>query len=172
MWRQHALSCEFENTQYNPCGTPGVRYYPYPNNPQIFVDCGSDMVPNLKTCQGDLVWNPTLDVCDFPSASTAYPATHLTARITLPPTTPGGGIGLTPQPGTGLLSKGYAAPCTREHVAAQRLFWPYLGHPRQYIQCDLWGDAFVKNCQAGYYYDEISHTCVNGPVIVDNQVIG
>ncbi|XP_070175590.1 uncharacterized protein [Littorina saxatilis] len=61
VWRQNALTCEYMNTGYNPCGTAGVRYYPYPSDHTYFVDCGIDMVPVLKQCQLGLVWNPSVD---------------------------------------------------------------------------------------------------------------
>ncbi|XP_070176627.1 uncharacterized protein [Littorina saxatilis] len=169
VWRQNALTCEYMNTGYNPCGTAGVRYYPYPSDHTYFVDCGIDMVPVLKQCQLGLVWNPSVDTCDYPPGTTPqWPSfTHLTQRITLAtqaPFTGSGGGYFTPDPGTGLVSRNYAYPCTKEAVSLQKLYWPYQNHPHQYIQCDLWGDSYVRSCQGSFTFNPASNTCVNGPI--------
>ncbi|XP_076436105.1 uncharacterized protein LOC143275716 [Babylonia areolata] len=173
VWRQKSLTCEYENTLYNPCGTiPGVRFYPYPPDPHYYVDCGADMVPNILPCLAGLVWNPAIDTCDYPhKPSTHRPPTHLTYPVTFPHTTAQVSY-TTPDPSSGLLSKDYAPPCTHGHVHSGRFFWPYPGDKHKYIQCDLWGDAFVRACQASFTFDHVSSTCVDGDVAVDDQLPG
>lgn len=172
VWREQGLTCEYHNTDYNPCGSVrGERYYPYPPDNTQFIDCGDHDVPNLKHCQYGLVWNQFAHVCDYPKTTPFAYVSHLTVQVTAQPWTAAAGS-LTPDPITGLLTRGNAYPCTVQNIQSDQLYHPYPGHDTQYIQCDPWGDAFVKTCQSGFTYDPQSHTCVDGPVHVDGQLVG
>ena len=174
MWRENALTCEFENTAYNPCGTPGVRFYAYPQDRHFYIDCGADMVPNLMVCPGNEEWNDIYKTCGYgylvqnTQAPIVYTYPHLTVAVTYPPRTTQPPSVYTVIPGTlNKLTTGFQAPCTRANVAANRLYFPYPPNSNQYIQCDLWGDAFLMSCQPTFSFDQYSDTCVNGGVIED-----
>lgn len=64
-----------------------------------------------------------------------------------------------------LVYQGYHAPCSEAAILANDLYHPHPSDPTKYLQCDLWGDTFVRSCQPSYYYNPLSHTCVDGPVI-------
>ena len=170
VWRQASVTCEYENTHYDPCHTPGIRFHPYPPDHHYYIDCGVDQVPTLMKCQLDLVWNPQANTCDYPHQTAQPHVTFITQHVTQPPrvTYPSGHA--TPDPYTGLLTQNHAPPCTVENIQTSQLYWPYAPNRHQYIQCDLWGDAWLKSCQSGFWYDSISHTCVDGPVEGDNVV--
>ena len=49
-------------------------------------------------------------------------------------------------------------PCTSQAVSAGRLFFPDPD-PTKYIQCDLWGDAFVNTCPSKLVWNAYLETC-------------
>ena len=53
--------------------------------------------------------------------------TASTSGVTLTSVT----VTLTPDPVTGLLSRGYVEPCTQSNIQSNLLFHPYNGHPDQ-----------------------------------------
>jgi hypothetical protein len=65
------ISCEDDMKEYlqdNPCMKVNVDtklFYQLPKNPYIYVECGEENKPILKTCQYPLVFSQTLQECDW-----------------------------------------------------------------------------------------------------------
>ena len=49
-------------------------------------------------------------------------------------------------------------PCSRENILNNKLFF---SHPdnSMFIQCDLWGDAYVVSCPVGRIWNQYLETC-------------
>ncbi|CAF0902973.1 unnamed protein product [Adineta steineri] len=56
----------------NPCTLDGPQYFPLPGYPQCYIQCALDIM-YVKPCPHVLVWNPRINVCDWPTVA-EYPA--------------------------------------------------------------------------------------------------
>ncbi|KAH3791162.1 hypothetical protein DPMN_144642 [Dreissena polymorpha] len=70
--------------------------------------------------------------------------------------------------------KPYSEPCTTENTNAGRYYFRVQGEPHNYIQCDTNGIMHKRICSTNGrdWFDVYSQTCVDGPIHVDNLVIG
>ncbi|CAF0953406.1 unnamed protein product [Adineta steineri] len=59
-------------TTQNPCTLDGPQYFPLPGYPQCYIQCALDIM-YVKPCPHVLVWNPRINVCDWPTVA-EYPA--------------------------------------------------------------------------------------------------
>jgi hypothetical protein len=50
-------------------------------------------------------------------------------------------------------------PCTQTAIQAGLLFFPYPSDSTKYIQCDLWGQAFVNSCPSRLQWNAALQTC-------------
>lgn len=113
--------------------------------------CNDQGIPYIMSCNLDFVWDVSWVTCvppgyGQPSSVTQRPVTYATQPVHL-----------------GM----YSPPCTQQAIAAMELYHPYSLDPTKYIQCDLWGESFLMSCQFSFYYNPLSHTCVDGPVVSD-----
>lgn len=131
------------NTGYNPC-TPqsvavGQLYFAYPGDNNKFIECDLQGNPSVLSCPNLLVWDQSILSCIYAS-STINSNTH---------TTP------TPQ----ITANQPSNPCTASAIQAGRLFFPYSNDPNKYIQCDLWGQAFLNSCPSRLNWNAALETC-------------
>lgn len=154
VWRESALTCEvIPIGVVNPCD--GVsRFFPYPDDPHKYIMCDDHQVPFVMPCPLNFVWDQQDTTC-VPPFYTPSAITHVYHIVT--PATTQAPIVI----GTGgIVSRGFAYPCTRENIAANKFYFAYAPDQNKYIQCDLWGDAFLRSCQQGFYFFVESNTCV------------
>ncbi|XP_064616969.1 uncharacterized protein LOC135480968 [Liolophura sinensis] len=64
--------------------------------------------------------------------------------------------------GPGPLEPNVPNPCTKEHIAARLFFFHYPYAKDRYIQCDVWGDAYVMLCFAGGHWNDLANSCTSG----------
>lgn len=68
-----------------------------------------------------------------------------------------------------------AAYCTGENIAAGNFYFVYPTDVTKFIQCDVWGHAFVKDCMLNFVWDQSDLICVQVPVInglpLDKEVL-
>ncbi|KAK3599239.1 hypothetical protein CHS0354_012849 [Potamilus streckersoni] len=51
-------------------------------------------------------------------------------------------------------------PCTEENILLNKLFYPYPGDVHKFIQCDVWGKAWERDCPSGEEWDQTDLTCI------------
>lgn len=153
VWRESALTCEVKTVELNPCNGLN-RFFPYPTDPHMYIMCDDHQIPFVMSCPPNFVWDQPDTTC----VPLGFPITGIThePHIVIPATTQ---APIVIRPG-GIVSSGFTYPCTRENIAAERLYFPYAPDENKYIQCDLWGDAFLRSCQQGFHFFVESNTCV------------
>ncbi|XP_013387465.1 neurogenic locus notch homolog protein 2-like [Lingula anatina] len=138
---------------FNPCAIKanidaGRLYHPYPGDKAKYIQC--DKVGNMfiKDCAPGSWWNQQNETCGDHAKPGPKPFNIKTT--TLPPTTT---TTTTPKPPKN--------PCTQTNIANGALYHPYPGDKTKYIQCDLWGSMYVKQCGAGTWWNQKNETCVD-----------
>ncbi|CAC5362153.1 Collagen alpha-1(XII) chain [Mytilus coruscus] len=184
-WDQHELTCIVPSSYENPCRNYKVGdplFYPYPCDSHKYIQCDLWHQSFLMTCQLNFVFSPVVRNCVPRNSYT--PPTHdplmVCPDIHAHPTTqqpiaiiPGNG-GATGSTYITYTFCGHCqamvAPCTSDHLIAGEFLFPVTGNRHQYIQCDLSGHQYLKECpNNSYYFDGATHTCVDGPFQVDNS---
>lgn len=51
-------------------------------------------------------------------------------------------------------------PCNHQTVSNQEFFYVYIKDNSKFIHCDVWGNAWVMDCQDGLIWNQQSHACV------------
>ncbi|KAK3587560.1 hypothetical protein CHS0354_004849 [Potamilus streckersoni] len=149
----HAPSVVNPVNPANPC-TPenlvaGNIYFAVTGDETRFIECDLLGHANVLMCPSGLVWNESRLSCVYKFATSGT----------------GTGTGnITIKPSSSTIN-GLKNPCTRETIAALKLFFP---HPdaTKFIQCDLWGDVYVVSCPAGLVWNQYSETCASAFVNV------
>jgi len=156
------LPNNLNNNGNNPCTAASVArgqlYFPYAADNSKFIECDMLGNPSTMSCpkQG-LVWDQNILSCVYP-INTANQGNQGNQ----------GGQGATagpsgPQP-TPAIGKGQGGnPCTQKALSSGRLFFPHSDRTK-YIQCDLWGQAFVNSCPAKLVWNAYLETCYS-PVL-------
>ncbi|KAL8620168.1 hypothetical protein ACOMHN_062051 [Nucella lapillus] len=54
----------------------------------------------------------------------------------------------------------YRNPCSRDTITNGVYFFAYANDKHKYIQCDIWGGAWLKDCISGNVWNDHAHTCV------------
>ncbi|XP_025113618.1 uncharacterized protein LOC112575805 isoform X2 [Pomacea canaliculata] len=134
VWQQDQLSCVFPQESGLCVGSS--QYVPDPADPHSYYLCYSHQAYHLTCYPPTYIWNQMSNSCQ----------TFTTTTTTATTTTRINGVDRT--------------LCTPENIAADRLYFPYAEDETKYIQCDLWGDAFLKSCQPGFRFLPESSTCV------------
>jgi len=60
---------------------------------------------------------------------------------------------------TCIVPTSYRNPC-HNVTSAGPFFYTYPCNPRKYIQCDLWHESFVKDCNLNFYFNPSTQLCV------------
>ncbi|XP_076438556.1 uncharacterized protein LOC143277563 [Babylonia areolata] len=58
------------------------------------------------------------------------------------------------------LPSDYRNPCSPQSVQNGLYFFAYSNDKHQYIQCDVWGGAWLKDCAPAHVWNDQAHTCV------------
>lgn len=132
----------------NPC-TPqsvlrGQLYFAYPGDNTKFIECDLQGNPSVLSCPTLLVWNQSILSCLYAAGT-----------INSNPNTPTLNTTPTPQ----ITANQPSNPCTMAAIQARRLFFPYPSDATKYIQCDLWGQAFVNSCPPHLEWQAALETC-------------
>ena len=190
LWGQDLETC-YVPAAYSPClnhqdGDPYI--YPHSCDPTKFIHCdtnhqsfvqdcqdGFKFLPSSSTCvpSGDYGTDALVNTCNGatapPRAATTLPPRTTIRHTTQPPVTytyaTDGSIVTYEFDGDNT----YVAPCNAANIAADELYFAYKHDNQHYIQCDLTGHQYLQSCDPNYY-DPYTHTCVDGPVFVDNIV--
>ena len=179
-WEQDLLTCVPEST-YNPClhHVPGTPYlYPHDCDTHKYIHCDTNHESFIQSCQLDYLFLPDSQTCvppGFPGSENLYNTCNgyslqpahivITTPLTAPGSTSSNLIGYP------FSSSLWVTPCNHANVAANNLYFAYRYDNKKYIQCDLNGRQYLKDCSAADpYYDPYSHTCVDGPVFVDGLI--
>ena len=179
-WEQKEVTCIVPSTLF-PCRSnihnPLQQQYLYAHqcDPHKYIHCDANGQSFVQDCQLDYLFYPASETCipiGFPgSESLVYTCNgaYQTYVPQLPPTTtPAQVQGTVSGGGTGYIysSGSYHEPCTRANIAANKLYFPYKFDRHHYIQCDLFGNMFLRDCSDSGrdYYDPYTFTCVDGPV--------
>jgi len=129
----------------NPCTAQnvarGLLYFTFAGDNTKFYECDLQGNPSILSCPNLLVWDQNILSCVYP--------------VDLKGT---GGNTLNPRPTPQIPAGQNNNPCTQQALSSGRLFFP---HPdsTKYIQCDLWGDAFVNSCPARLVWNAYLETC-------------
>ncbi|KAL4225899.1 hypothetical protein ACF0H5_013887 [Mactra antiquata] len=159
----------------NPC-TPqalaaGNIYFAVSGDDTKFIECDMLGHANILPCPDGLVWDESRLSCVYSftvgggSTGTGTGTTTGTGTGTGTGTSTGTGTGTTTGTGTGTGTGDLKNPCTRENIAANKLFFPHPD-PTKFIQCDLWGDVYVVSCPAGLVWNQYSETCASAFITV------
>lgn len=135
------------NNPYNPCSRQSVAmgqlYFAYPGDNTKFIECDLHGNPSTLNCPPLLVWDQSILSC-------MYAAATINTNPNLNPIT-------TPAPQ--ITANQPSNPCTASAIAASQLFFPYPNDANKYIQCDLWGQAFVNSCPGMLQWNAALQTC-------------
>ena len=148
--------------------------YPHPCDPHRFIHCDTNGQGFIQNCQRDYLFLPASQTC----APIGFPGTETLVNTcngaTQPPAIYTTMSGATAKAGYLHSVQLWQAPCTKQNVAQNLLYFPYLLNNHQYIQCDIDGRQYLRDCSdvGRDYYDPDSHTCVTGPVHVDSIIGG
>lgn len=131
----------------NPC-TPGnlalgKLYFPFPGDKSRFYECDLKGVPTIRVCPPLLQWDQNILSCMY-QANTSQPT--------------GGNTSGQPKPTPQITAGNPTNPCTPQAISAGRFFFPHPD-PTKYIQCDMWGDAFVNSCPPKLNWNAYLETC-------------
>lgn len=134
---------------FNPC-TPvamaaGQLYFGIVGDNTKFIECDLAGNPTVLNCPTSLLWDQGMQSCIFPiNANTGG----------TPPVNPTSG-----------LPNGLANPCTPNALQNGVLFHPVPNDRTKFIQCDLWGQAFLMDCPTGFVWNATYKVCVNPNVV-------
>jgi hypothetical protein len=177
-WDQMPLTCI--RTSHNPCRhhQPNQPYfYPHKCDPHMYIHCDTNHQSFDQSCQLDYVFYATSQVCvppgSYPGTSNLVNTCNGNATPIPPPTaSPGSHVTTSDPLGTHAFSNQYySAPCTKANIDAGLLYFRYKFNNHNYIQCDLWGRQYLRDCFPDYY-DPYTYTCVDGPVFPENVIGG
>ncbi|WAR31509.1 MATN1-like protein [Mya arenaria] len=179
-WDQGLLTC-FVASTYSPCRhhVPGTPYlYPHQCDPHQYIHCDTNHQSFVQSCQLDYVFLKTTQTC-VPKGQYGTDTYYNTCGGSTTPqyyATTAGQIGPTAGYNGGYTysTQLWQSPCTHANIANNELYFPVTQDLHKYIQCDLNGRQYLRTCSGSGrdFYDPISHTCVDGPVFVDNIIEG
>jgi hypothetical protein len=186
-WDQNELTCIVPSAYNNPCrgrSNTDPLYYAYPCDPHKFIQCDLWHESFLRTCQLNFVFSPHAGNCVPRNVYTPpthnpnidcprFSVTHSHLSQTTPSFIPGNGAVTGSNFPTYTFCSNcqpYHAPCTSDHLINGDLWFPVSGNRHQYIQCDLTGRMYLKDCPHGsYFFDDATNTCVDGPFQIDHN---
>ncbi|GFR79614.1 collagen alpha-1(XIV) chain [Elysia marginata] len=130
---------------FNPCTTTalasGQLYFAIVGDNTKFIECDLAGNPTVMNCPSQLLWDQGMQSCIFPINSNTGGT---------PPVNP-----------TTSLPSGLANPCTAIALQNGVLFHPVPNDNTKFIQCDLWGQAFLMDCPSGFVWNATYKVCVN-----------
>ena len=182
-WEQSEVTC-IVPAAFDPCRhhDPSQPYlYPHQCDPHKFIHCDMNGQSFVQMCQLDYLFLPASQTCipiGFPGSETlVYTCNGAHQGYTQPQavyTTKASVTGATVPAGYTYTSQQWQEPCTLHNIQNSNLYFPYLHNNHMYIQCDLYGNQYLRDCSSSGrdYYDPDSHTCVDGPVHVDSILGG
>ncbi|KAK7105719.1 hypothetical protein V1264_017063 [Littorina saxatilis] len=131
------LLCDKQKLVDNPC-TPaalnnGQLIHPHPLSTNMFIKCDLLGRMYITLCPENAVFNQVSLSCGFNSQIV------------------NGGVPL---------PNNYHNPCTPDGIKNGLYFFAYANDKHSYIQCDVWGSAWLKTCLTNHVWNDNAHTCV------------
>lgn len=122
----------------NPC-TPenldkSLLIHPHPYNVNLFIKCDLLGRMYVTLCPNKEIFNKVTLACGF--ETNAVPGD----KVPLP--------------------SSYPNPCTPDVIKSGLYYFAYSLDKHRYIQCDVWGSAWLKTCYTGDIWNDNAHTCV------------
>ena len=135
------------------CLPENVRYHPYPGDETRYIECRLWLVVSVHVCPPSQVWYQ-LHQCCLPQTPTTASATISTPPITSPVTT------------SQMDTTTVEATSTKNFcLGADSRYFPYPPDAAKFIQCDAFGNMFLRFCGATKVWDDTYKTCVGGNII-------
>ncbi|XP_060597324.1 uncharacterized protein LOC132751201 isoform X2 [Ruditapes philippinarum] len=60
----------------------------------------------------------------------------------------------------GVTYDGHKNPCLKDYTGGDVQYYPYPGDPHRFIQCDAYGDAYVKTCPLNEVWEPNINNCI------------
>nr|KAG5700433.1 hypothetical protein BaRGS_010346 [Batillaria attramentaria] len=137
---EHLLCKDNQNQVVdNPC-TPdnlanSLLIHPHPYDVNLFIKCDLLGRMYITLCPNNEIFNKVTLACGFEVNT-------------------GTGGETVPLPDT------YPNPCSPDVIKAGQYYFAYSLDKHRYIQCDVWGGAWLKTCYTHHIWNDAAKTCV------------
>ncbi|XP_067662240.1 uncharacterized protein [Haliotis asinina] len=129
------LICDSVPTVQNPCKSgdgSNQKKYPFPGDPSRYIQCLSNGLFQVIYCPPNNLFDPVCETC----YGTKFPKVDCSG---------GGHLG--------------DNPCTAQNLLNNHFYFEFPGDHTKYIQCDIWGHAWVRSCQMSFVWVQAHLTC-------------
>ncbi|XP_046338529.2 uncharacterized protein LOC124119903 [Haliotis rufescens] len=131
--RYNNLLCQDTwNHVTNPCRTGVVSTHPHPSDLTKFIRCDVTGKMYITQCPSNETYNENTESCGHEAL--------------------GGG-------NSSRLPSNVQDVCTAANLARGQFYFPYQSDQSKYVQCDVWGRAWVKPCPDGLTWNDHHSTC-------------
>ena len=137
------------------CLPENVRYHPYPGDETKYIECRLWLVISVHACPPSQVWYQ-LHQCCLPQTPTT---TNTPATTTTPP--------ISSSVTTSQMDTTTVEATTTKNfcLGADSRYFPYPPDAAKFIQCDAFGNMFLRFCGAAKVWDDTYKTCVGRNII-------
>ncbi|KAK7094795.1 uncharacterized protein [Littorina saxatilis] len=126
----------------NPCTREnlkrGLMRHPHPFDSTKFLLCDLAGKMYVASCPGDDIFNKDTSKCGFTSPGS--PARE--------------------ENGNYSLANDNGNPCSPEAIAKGQFYFTYSPDETKFIQCNEWGESWVKPCASGTVWSQDAYTCI------------
>ncbi|KAL8625937.1 hypothetical protein ACOMHN_012529 [Nucella lapillus] len=131
----------------NPCTRKnlekGILRFPHPYDPTKFLQCDMQGRYYISQCPGGAHFILESRACSFSPSTPSNPTE-----------TPGE---------SGQSTVKIESSCTPEVLAKHQYYHAYAADAKKFIQCDAWGNAFLRDCAAKTVWSQQAYTCIHAP---------
>ena len=134
------------------CLPANIRFHPYPGDETRYIECRLWQVISVHACPPSQVWNQLRQSC----LSRPPPTTTTTPTTTILVTTSPSQMESTSDQATS--TKNFC-------LGAESHYFPYPPDSARFIQCDAFGNMFLRYCGSAKVWDNTYKTCVGRNII-------
>ncbi|XP_076455177.1 uncharacterized protein LOC143289866 [Babylonia areolata] len=148
----------------NPCTEDNINNgklrHSYPYDPTKFLMCDNLGHYYITLCPGGAIFNAQTGDCGFTSpdptqgSNTGNPGDGQNENSHVP---------LDQCNCTVSSGSGSGSVCSQQALAQNQYYHAYLPDPTKFIQCDVWGGAFLMPCAPGTVWSQTALVCVHSP---------
>lgn len=143
---------------HNPCVGLDSRYHPFPSDPRKYMECTTWQRVTVWECGPQQMWSQQTQSCVDQNVMTPVIIIQTPIMQPQPPIQPPiEPRSPAPQPSTPVRPVPRSSnPC----LYSKSYYHPYPGNATLYIQCDEYGNAFIRRCGTYKVWDDFYKTCV------------
>ncbi|XP_046370365.2 uncharacterized protein LOC124144821 [Haliotis rufescens] len=129
------LICDGVPTVSNPCTQADAlsqKKYPFPGDTNRYIQCLPNGLFQVSYCPTDTIFDPDCETCYGRNV---------------------------PKVDCTVVAQVSSNPCTAQNLLNNNFYFEFPGDHTKYIQCDIWGHAWVRSCQTSYVWVQVHTTC-------------